>query len=71
MEYAIGVGVGSRNGFKEIRVLSCTDEQYRGSSWFAFNPDGVREGNYYNVKFDPQDQFCHVITLGNIQDRGI
>lgn len=61
MEYAIGIIQPSKAGKKVILMTQCTDPQYNGKIYF--NDQHTTEDKAFLVRFDPQDQYCTIISL--------
>jgi len=45
-------------GFSRVLITSCEDEQYIGRVWCC--DEEVPYQGYAKIKFEPEDQFCHI-----------
>lgn len=50
-----------------VRILTCPDKSLVGMEWLLWVSDPAPEGDFFLVRFDPQDQFCHLLPLGDIK----
>jgi hypothetical protein len=63
------VGIGEATGYKNDKLMivikECTDQSCVGKFWFS---DRIIHDNFVVVKFDPEDQFCHPMTVDQLQE---
>jgi hypothetical protein len=55
----------SQTKTKMVRILSCPDKSLVGREWFILGIPET-EGDFFIILFDPQDQFCRVFPLEDI-----
>ena len=61
MEYAVGINLGNRNGFNQIRISQCSNPQYNGKIYV--NNEQLGQLDAVCVRFTPEDQFCYMIQV--------
>ena len=73
MIYAIGTYTGKNPmGHRVIEMSQCTAPMFNGMFWLTESPLSDSEvGNPFLVKFVPDDQFCTMISLESLKERGV
>lgn len=71
MLYGIGIYRGEKTatGIKLVTILNCDDEEQIGTQWC--NDQILMRDRAYVVKFELADQFCHAISMADLQKLGV